>query len=119
MNFSPPEFTFDDFQKSTSEVLSKFSFIAHIEYEIEDSVPWINLTGSKVIKPKDALKILESLQASIVDEVLFNSLRGKEMRIVVNGKFHFTKDELSMGFDNDYAHDFGTTIEEMKTEYNL
>ena len=119
MNFSQPEFTFDDFQKATSEALGKFPFIDHIEYEVEDSVPWINLTGTKVIKPKDALKILESLQASIADEVLFNSLCGKELRIVVNGKFHFTEEELSMGFDNDYTHDFGSTIEEMKQEYNL
>ena len=119
MNFSPPEFTFNDFEKVTTEALGNFPFISHIEHKVEDSVPWINITGNKAIKPKEALKILESLQASIVDEIIFNSLRGKEMRIVVNGKFHFTEEELSMGFDNDYAHDFGSTIEEMKKEYNL
>lgn len=119
MNFSPDDFTFDDFQNVTSQVISKFKFISYAQHYVEDSVPWIDLTGTKVITPKQAVKILESLQASIVDEVLFNSLKGKEMRIVVNGKFHFSKEDLSRGFDNDYAHDFGSTIEEMKEEYNL
>ena len=105
--------------KTTYEALGKFSFIDRVEHQIEDSVPWINLIASKIIKPKDALKILETLQTSIVDEVLFHSLKGKEMRIVINGKFHFTEEDLSMGFDNDYAHDFGSTIEEMKQEYSL
>lgn len=64
---------------------------------------------------------MQSLQANIVDEVLFNSLSRKELRIVVNGKFHFTPEELTTGsgFEEDYAHDFGITIEGMKEEYQL
>ncbi len=118
MNFSPPDFTFSDFEAATKSALAKFDFIHYVVCEVEDSVPWVNILANKVIKPKEALSIMESLQANITDEVLFNSLSGKDLRIVVNGKFHFKPEELT-DFEEDYAHDFGITIEEMKKEYEL
>lgn len=121
MNFSPPEYTFQDFETATKNALAKFDFIEYAECEVEDSVPWINIVAKRVIKPKEALSIMETLQANIIDEVLFNSLKARELRIVVNGKFHMTEEELNLGtgFEDDYAHDFGSTIEEMKQEYEL
>ena len=121
MNFSPPDFTFHDFENVTKNALAKFDFINYAVCEVEDSVPWVNVLANRVIKPKEALSIMRSLQANIIDEVLFNSLSGRELRIVVNGKFHFTPEELTAGsgFEEDYAHDFGVTIEEMKKEYDL
>jgi hypothetical protein len=121
MNFSPPSFTFSNFEAVTKIAFAKFDFLEYAVCEVEDSVPWVNVLAKKVIKPKEALNMIESLQANIIDEVLFNSLSGRELRIVVNGKFHFTPEELTCGsgFEEDYAHDFGITIEEMKQEYEL
>lgn len=123
MKFSPADYTFDDFVKDSEEVLKQFDFIhfGHTEYEVEDSVPWINIEAKRVIKPEEALQILEKLQAKLIDQVIFNSLSGRKMRIVVNGKFHMTEEELNLGsgFEDDYAFDFGVSIEEMKKEYEL
>ncbi len=121
MKFSPTDYTFQDFAKDSEEVLKQFDFIhlGHTEWEIEDSVPWINIEAKRVIKPKEALKILEKLQEKLIDQIIFNSLNGRQMRIVVNGKFHMTEEELSFGFDDDYAFDFGVSIEDMKKEYDL
>jgi len=103
----------------TEKVLKEFDFINDTEYTEEDSVPWINIDAKRAIKPEEALQILKKLQANMIDQVLFNSLNRKQMRIVVNGKFHMTQEDLSFGFDEDYAHDFGITIDEMKKEYEL
>lgn len=121
MNFSPPNFTFSDFEAVNKITFSKFDFLEYVVCEVEDSVPWVNVLAKRVIKPKEALSMMESLQANIIDEVLFNKLSGRELRIVVNGKFHFTPEELpeESDFEEDYAHDFGITIEEMKKEYQL
>jgi hypothetical protein len=121
MNFSPPGFTFDDFVEVAQKVLQEFDFInpEYTEITEEDSLPWINLESNRVIKPEEALQILEKLQENIIDEVIFNSLNRRQMRIVVNGKFHMTEEDLSFGFDETYAHDFGITIAEMKKEYGL
>lgn len=121
MNFSPSSFTFNDFEVVTKNAFTQFDFLEYAVCEVEDSVPWVNVLAKRVIKPKEALSMMESLQANIVDEVLFNSLSGKELRIVVNGKFHFTPEELTAGagFEEDYAHDFGITIEDMKEDYQL
>jgi hypothetical protein len=123
MKFSPADYTFNDFVKDSEEVLKQFDFINmdYVEYEIEDSVPWINIEAKRVIKPKEALQILEKLQAKLIDQVIFNSLSGRKLRIVVNGKFHMTEEDLTLGtgFDEEYAFDFGTSIEDMKKEYEL
>lgn len=121
MNFSPASFTFNDFEAVTKNAFAQFDFLEYAVCEVEDSVPWVNVLAKRVIKPKEALSMMESLQANIVDEVLFNSLSGRELRIVVNGKFHFTPEQLTAGsgFEEDYAHDFGVTIEDMKEEYEL
>lgn len=121
MNFSPPNFTFNDFESATKIAFAKFDFLEYAVCEVEDCVPWVNVLAKRVIKPKEALSMMESLQNHIIDEVLFNSLSGRELRIVVNGKFHFTPEELTngSGFEEDYAYDFGITIEEMKQEYKL
>lgn len=121
MKFSPPNYTFNDFVKDSEEVLKQFDFLhlGHTEHEVEDSVPWINIEAKRVIKPEEALQILEKLQEKLIDQVIFNSLSGRQLRIVVNGKFHMTEEELSFGFEDDYAFDFGVSIEDMKKEYDL
>ena len=118
MPFSPSNFTFDDFSNISENVVNQFNFIAEYECLVEDSIPWLNIYGNKSITPKNALKILNELQLNIKDEVLFNSLQGKTLKIVVNGKFHFTPQEQK-DFDEEYAYDFGQRINEFKEEYNL
>lgn len=118
--FSPDTFTFDDFGQVVTRVLNPMDEIENFSCNIEDSVPWIVIEGKKVIRPKKALAIMQSLQANIVDEILFNSLNGRELKLVVNGKFHFSKREKSLhDFDEEYAHEYGCTAEEMKEEYEL
>lgn len=46
------------------------------------------------------------------------SINNNIMKVVINGKFHFTNDERD-NFDETYAHDFGITISEMKMKYKL
>lgn len=118
--FSPDTFTFDDFGQVVTHVLNSMDEIENFSCHIEDSVPWIVIEGKKVIRPQKALAIMQSLQSNIVDEVLFNSLNGRELKLVVNGKFHFSKREKSLhDFDEEYAHEYGCTAEEMKEEYEL
>lgn len=116
--FSPDNFTFEDFGNIVKNVLEQFSEVEDFNCYVEDSIPWIFIEGKKVIRPKLALALMKSLQSQIVDEVLFNSLSGNELKIVVNGKFHFEPKQL-IDFQEDYANDFGCSIEEMKLEYEI
>ncbi len=118
MPHSSFNFTFNDFNQVAEKVISKFKLINKYECVVEDSVPWLNIYASQLIQPLIALKILEELQSNITDEVLFNSLKGNQLRIVVNGKFHLQSHE-HIDFDEEYAHDFGQTINEFKEEYSL
>lgn len=71
MNFSPENYTFDDFKKTVNDVLKNITFIDMNQTHclIEDSVPWINIISNNRLTPKQSLKILEQLQAHIVDEI--------------------------------------------------
>lgn len=117
--YSPESFTFKDFENVIEKTFENWPNIQYAYGTKEDSVPWCEIGGVKVIKPEEALKMMEALQSNIIDEVYFNSLQGKELRLVVNGKFHMSKKDLEYGFDDDYASDFGMTIKEMKKEYDL
>ncbi len=113
---------FSEFTVVADNVLKMFSFIDRdlLEYRVEDSVPWINIEAKRVIKPEEALTILNGLQDNMEEQVLFHSLAGRRLRIVVNGKFHFTEEQLKyFSFEEDYAFDFGCPIDEMKEEYGL
>lgn len=99
MNFRDPEFKVVEFQKANHGDLKNFPLIFSIKYDVEGSVPWINIMAIKV-KPKEALEILESLQATTVDKFLINQLHSKEKNIIVNGEFYFNKQELSMELDH-------------------
>ena len=126
MKFRDPfTYTFSHFEEDALKALKE---IKNIDWELteikkEDSLPFINIVGKKVIKPKEALKILEHLQKCFVEDVLFVDLSGRELTIAVNGKFALTVKEWEKmndeDFDVEYAFDFGCSIDKMKEEYGL
>lgn len=110
--------TFEDFSNIVNALFQNNQKIAKVDCKVEDSVPWVYILGKKNINPEFALELMNNLQKEMSDEVLFNSLSKNKLKIVVNGKFHFSVAEQE-DFDDTYAEDFGVSIEEMKQEYDL
>lgn len=81
-NFSPLSLTLEEFEDNIRTSLKEFNFLTKIKCKTEDSLPWVNISANRVIKPEEAFKIMDALEKSVIDEVLFNSLSGKNLRFV-------------------------------------
>ena len=122
-NFSPLSLTLEEFEDNIRTGLKEFNFLTKIKCKTEDSLPWVNISANRVIKPEEALKIMDALEKSVVDEVLFNSLSGKNLRFVFNAQFQLAGLNIDFEDENDYspeyAYDFGQSKEEFKEDYSL